>query len=452
MEGIETPQIVVVGGKKTNDYFISSHFYSGGPVGLFTGIQIKILIPDIKLAIYEKHTEYQRKHVLRLNKLTTFFGFPPHPLLTDMINNLPSVVRTSVLEGQLLDIAKQLKIPIHYRHITNLSEFSNAQVIIGADGSHSLVREIVFENKMKYENVLKYVLEVKYEVYGQGEKLDYVKYQYRTQKQMKYIIEEHIGTEKDNRTPITIHLLIDQQTYEQMKQATFKNPFYLRTHKHLMPNDLLDTIMLWLNVKKEYANEKRVENSERITTIALACYASANVVHYDEDKAQHICLVGDAAFGVPFFRSLNNGIICSRKLASCIELFFKSNSAQTNGGSLLNNMTYEWTKFVNRTHSLIHLNQPLQAYSQFVQTLAGKEIIVAQNKAHLLFAADMMNKINGAVPWQVNCWSKKEVDHFKHNNDDSSEEIVHEGHAGISEVDDEYDLVQEFDLIPTNTS
>jgi len=436
---------------KANNYYNRKHiyFYLAGPIGLFTAIQIKVLVPEINLVVYEKHAEYQRKHVLRLNKATTFFGFPPHPLLTDLISNLLPVIRTSALEIQLLELAKKLRIPIEYKNITTLNEFSDAHIIIGADGSHSLVRQLVFNNKMNIQDILKYVIEIKYEVYGEGKKLDYIKYQYPTQKQLKYIIQEHIGSQKDDRTSITLHLLVDEWIYDQMKSATFKQPYYLHSHKYLIPKDLLDTITIWLNVKKDYANEKRVEHSEKITSVALAVYESAEVVHYDEKKHQYTCLVGDAAFGVPFFRSLNNGIICSRKLASCIQLCCGNRSIRTGSGGFLNNLRFEWTKLVNEAHSLFNLNKPLKAYSQFVHILATKEIIAAQNKANFLFAAGVINKINGAVPWQVNRWSSSEIDHFKEeiNDNDGSIGITdNEIHSNATE-DENYDLVQEFDFM-----
>ncbi|CAF3154812.1 unnamed protein product [Rotaria sp. Silwood2] len=174
IEEEQSPQIVVIG---------------GGPVGLFTAIQIKILLPQVNLVIYEKHQQYKRNHVLRLNKMRTFFGLPPSLLLKNMIDNLPSIVRTSVLESQLLELSKQLQIPIVYRNIENLNQFSDSRVIIGADGSRSIVRQLVFNNKMEYEKVLKYVIEIKYEVNGQDQKLDFIKYQYRTQKQLKYLVD-----------------------------------------------------------------------------------------------------------------------------------------------------------------------------------------------------------------------------------------------------------------------
>jgi hypothetical protein len=90
----------------------------------------------------------------------------------------------------------------------------------------------------------------------------------------------------------------------------------------------------------------------------------------------------------------------------------------------LNNLKFEWTKLVNKVHSLFNLNEPLKAYSQFVHMLATKEIFVAQNKANFLFAADVMNKINATVPWQVNKWSDSEVEHFKQEINDNDGSVV----------------------------
>lgn len=420
---------------------------------MFTGIQIKILLPDINLVIYEKHEQYQRNHVLRLSKARAFFSLPPNLLLRTMIDNLPSIVRTSVFETQLLEIAKELRIPIRYKTIDNLNEFSQSQILIGADGSHSIIRKLIFNNEMETEQVLKYVLEIKYEVYGQGEKLDYLRYHYPTQKLIKYIIEEHIGTQKDNRTPITLHLLIDENMYEQMKSATFKQPYYLHTHEHLIPKDLLESITIWFNVKTEYANEKRVENSEKLTCVVLSLYQSNSFVHHDETNDQYICLVGDAAFGVPFFRSLNNGLVCSQKLASCIQIFYKEYSSEIRDENFFNNLKFQISTKVNQLHSLVNFDRPFRAYNQFVYLLAKEEIMVAQNKANFLFAAEIMNKINGRVPWQVNKWSTNELEKFKQKTDDHHKNEIETNDEidSISDANETYELVQEFEYIPSMT-
>ncbi|CAF4566519.1 unnamed protein product, partial [Rotaria sp. Silwood2] len=257
-------------------------------------------------------------------------------------------------------------------------------------------------------------------------------------------------TQKENRTPITLHLLIDKQIYEEMKSATFKQPYYLHSHQHLIPKDLLETITIWFNVKKEYANEQRIENSEKITCIVLAVYQSSEFVYYNEEKKQYTCLVGDAAFGVPFFRSLNNGIMCSKKLSLCIQSCFSEYSSQTyRSGDLLTNLKFALKKTKNELHYLINWNKPLNAYNQYVHVLANLEVIFAEKKAALLFAREMMNKITGTAPCQVNKWSSSKVEKFKQTKNDNNEsEIIMNDDVDTMEMDDEnYELVQEFDLV-----
>jgi 2-polyprenyl-6-methoxyphenol hydroxylase-like FAD-dependent oxidoreductase len=55
MEDISRKNIVIVG---------------GGPVGLWTAIQLKRRRPDLEIRIYERYETYQRSHVLRLEHLS----------------------------------------------------------------------------------------------------------------------------------------------------------------------------------------------------------------------------------------------------------------------------------------------------------------------------------------------------------------------------------------------
>jgi hypothetical protein len=50
-------------------------------------------------------------------------------------------------------------------------------------------------------------------------------------------------------------------------------------------------------------------------------YESADVVHRDSEQRVW-ALVGDAAFGLPFFRALNDGLLCATELSRCICLDF----------------------------------------------------------------------------------------------------------------------------------
>ena len=47
----DQPEVVIVG---------------GGPVGLWTGVQLKKRQPNAVVIVYERYPEYQRNHVLRL--------------------------------------------------------------------------------------------------------------------------------------------------------------------------------------------------------------------------------------------------------------------------------------------------------------------------------------------------------------------------------------------------
>lgn len=52
-------------------------FVGAGPVGLWTAVQIKILCPWASILMLEKYAEYQRKHVLLLDK-ASLHGIPDH--------------------------------------------------------------------------------------------------------------------------------------------------------------------------------------------------------------------------------------------------------------------------------------------------------------------------------------------------------------------------------------
>ncbi len=49
-----------------------------------------------------------------------------------------------------------------------ITEFPSAKMIVGSDGSHSVVRKQVFGNKMDVYESLQYIVDIKYEIYGKG--------------------------------------------------------------------------------------------------------------------------------------------------------------------------------------------------------------------------------------------------------------------------------------------
>ncbi len=386
-----------------------------GPVGLWTAIQTKILLPGASIVIIEKYREYKRSHVLRLNKMSMIRA-PAHSDLQKLIDRIPSVVRTNVLEDELLTLAKKLDITIVYKNITDVGKeiqemFPDCMAVVGADGSHSITREQIFGGAMSVKETLKQIVEIKYEVNGPTRKLNFVTEFYPTQKLIEFIAEESVGKIRYGKTPVTVRFMVPKKIYEQMKDATFKNPFYVPTHRDRIPEKLLEAITLWMNVRYHCTKEERVAGSEKISALHLDVYQSDKVSYDDKDHHRAYFLVGDAAFGVPFFRALNNGLLCGSKLAFCLSDLLSDHLKSYTPKSFMGKLKVGVLKAMNTVHNFVNAGV-LNAYSIYVASLAMTEIATARTKSGALFAATLMNKVNGAVPWQVNVWPKEKEKMF----------------------------------------
>eukprot|EP00026_Physarum_polycephalum_P007999 Phypoly_transcript_08073.p1 GENE.Phypoly_transcript_08073~~Phypoly_transcript_08073.p1 ORF type:complete len:361 (+),score=66.55 Phypoly_transcript_08073:422-1504(+) len=205
---------------------------------------------------------------------------------------------------------------------------------------------------------------------------------------MNHIAEEHIGKMKNEISPVTLRLLVSAEEFEPLKKASFKSPFYIPTHQAQIPPKILESIRIWMNVKTQLYAERRVPGSEKLTALDLAVYRARDFVKIDaaHAHARAFCLVGDAAFGVPFFRALNNGLLSGTRLAEELAKLADSDFA-----------------------SLEHLNR----YNTYMSDLANGEIDSAKRKEVVLKSAGMFVSISGSVPWQVNKWPHAKVQLFK---------------------------------------
>jgi len=238
----------------------------------------------------EKYAEYQRKHVLRLNK-SSFKGSVSHPVIQELTSSLPSIVRTSVIESRLREIAQNLGIRIVTGfsvsdiHETIQTLGVSPGIVVGADGSHSHVRREVFGGLMAVHDSLQHIVDVKYEVYGDAKQMSFLNQVYPTLKLMSFVAEEHVGTntkslplptysatvsasltttaattntttpmsieveatvattamaDRSTRNPVTLRLIVDRDTGERLKDATFKSPYQIPTHRDRIPQSLIN--------------------------------------------------------------------------------------------------------------------------------------------------------------------------------------------------------------------
>ena len=169
--------------------------------------------------------------------------------------------------------------------------------------------------------------------------------------------------------------MIDTNTYANVKEASFKSPFRIPTHSKEIGENLLESIKIWLNAKKVLKNESRVPGSEKLSSLNLSVYQAKNVGIYDKNKA--FFLVGDSAFGVPYFRALNNGLMCGTKLA-------------------------EYLSVVLDDSSKANVEKCIAGYSYYVKKLASIEISRAKSKQHFFKLGQLALKVKDVLSMKAN--------------------------------------------------
>lgn len=194
-----------------------------------------------------------------------------------------------------------------------------------------------------------------------------------------------------------------------------------------LPQPLKQALTLWLNAKADFVGEVRVWGTETITSVNLSVYSAPTAVTYAQQVVgehaslppqQHtgvllpvqqvplspqpttpnsptewtdvevveappppplpprvFALCGDAAFGVPYFRALNNGLECASVLSSSI-----SQHGEAGGNA--------W-----RSPS-----RPLDAYAAFVAEKVTSEVAEARVKRSVMWVAQRTAALAHSIP------------------------------------------------------
>lgn len=336
-----------------------------GPASLWSLIQAKLKNPRLDILIFEKRKEYARKHLLTIDK-SSFKGAHDDPAFRDLYESFGTHIRTNELEAQLKEFATKLGINIEYQEIKDVEDlmahYPDTKVFVGAAGRRDVMRQQIFKDEMREDSNLEHIAEIKYDVAGTTRGLYPIMEKVPLECHVKHLTEEKVGREKDGTTPVTLRFFINDDEYEQMQEARGGEYFTLNDEDKIPPM-LKATIDNWLNARYKLAEEVRVVDSERITVTELGVYASKEFVKKN-DRNQYCVLLGDAAFGVPFFRALNNALLCGSFLADCLAL-----------------------------------NKPLQEYVTFIEGLAASEIQSAKLKATGIDTVETFVKLGrGTLP------------------------------------------------------
>ncbi|MDE1153973.1 MAG: FAD-dependent oxidoreductase [Micavibrio sp.] len=383
-------------------------FVGAGPVGLWTAIQAKKRNPQAQIQVYERYTEYQRSHVLRLehfsmllygkkskNPLEKRFyeevtGKKLGTLSAAFSQAVGSVfIRTHDLEKALKSYAGALGINIAYEKIESPQDAMDlhpeCRHFVAADGAHSNMRKMLLGENDKQEFPLQYVVEVKYQANGKAGQLDFSSENYKTNKLMQNMAFEYVGREKEGTTPVTLRFFTDKQTYDNLPQASFKQPLTLNDGR--LPQRLSQDIQTYMSVRALKAGEEYREGSAKVSKLTLSLYAArkfaVNLLGKNKGQDRSWFFVGDAAMGVPYFRALNSGIIIGSQLGTILTRKWLSPKAKAMVFNAIRPLNIAW------------------------------EFTAARGKNLGIKAYDKFRRASAEVPWEMVKWDDKEVQDFR---------------------------------------
>ena len=315
-------------------------FVGGGPVGLWTAIQTKLLT-NKNILIIEKYLEYKRADI-RLNiDSSSFAGVPDYEPLKALIQKWGGrVVPIKEMEEALTKCAHDLGIKILKGKAADpkllQQEYPTAKLFIGSDGAKSAMRRELFGDAYKFNTPLQYIVQVQYQIKtpeaerdGFFHKLKGSVSSYTKQKFAGHLITQIVRAQDHGQSQVTLRIFVDKNTYEAMADAVFSNPYYFETDLDKVPDSLKKTLIKWWGAQKDQEIIGDVAKTNKITVIPLASYAVQEPFKMvekagDPDDSVGVGLAGDASQGYPFFRAINNGLLLGTRLAQCTGRAFEA--------------------------------------------------------------------------------------------------------------------------------
>ncbi len=296
-----------------------------GPIGLYTAIQVKLLNPKKDIIMFEKYKIYQRNHTVQIDQ-SSFRNAVNDPVFKEILEGFGTSVPTSEIENKLLNFAEKIGIVIEYKKIGSIEEITsvhpNLEIIIDASGSHSVCRKLFqTDNNDVVLNNLNYLVDLKYEVIGPTRYLNAWTEVPKTILNVNHLVTESVSklSKETNKTQVSLHIFVNESEYNVLKDFNSFGKPIVDLNSPYIGIDLYKTIKYWLDSRMKITNEVANEKSFKLTTTNLSEYYATNV--HTIIKGIDCYLVGDAAFGVPYFRNINNGFLSANVLSKVCSKF-----------------------------------------------------------------------------------------------------------------------------------
>lgn len=250
--------------------------------------------------------------------------------------------------------------------------------------------------------LIQHALEIKYTVHKAPlSPLDMTLHAYPTLKVIGHLLQEIISANRDNPNHTDVTLRINVSADEYAPLAAFKagNPLYLSTwvlaasdisasqlqhhHQHitttpslnevtsLVPNSILHALRVWMNARFCFNGDDQIDaTTVRVSSVELNAYLAQQTTQSSVNGRVTYHLVGDAACGVPFFRSLNTGWHAASYLAKWMH------SECIRQDAMLHPASMSWTSRLTAKFK----HHTMLSYENYMYRLGMTEIAKAESK------------------------------------------------------------------------
>ncbi|MCH9625838.1 MAG: hypothetical protein S4CHLAM123_10200 [Chlamydiales bacterium] len=335
-----------------------------GPAGMATAGALKVLNKNLRICVLDKRAETRRHYGLKLakdsmNDLINILksGSCPEDSkeLTQLLERWKSkTLKVSVIEDELTKKAEDLGVRVirneeYTPHITpeNLGNllggelaaknegliqkelreiFSEAKVIVGADGRHSAVRKAAMgldECVLVDRQEMSYVLEIKCEVpvgveRVHGRKINSLE---DTLCEGVRFVTRGRGNEEATQ-PLSVHYFVGKKTFEAFKEANDAQPWDLETLElHAQTDPIVQSQLAKIKHSIEKVTQDNGEvTNVRIKRLPISVYRSREAVKLYKERI--VTLVGDAHKGAVLQRGVNLAFKEAGMLAKAIDQYF----------------------------------------------------------------------------------------------------------------------------------
>ncbi|MBO9484374.1 hypothetical protein [Salinisphaera sp. G21_0] len=345
-------------GQPLNHRALKVAYVGMGPIALYNALQLKAEQPDTDIEMFEKRAEYARNHTVHIDdQCFRSLKSYDHPVLTQGMAQLRDKIRRQhghisckELETDLKLIAQQMGITMHAGSDYEVVAIGDGKVtfksgealfdaLVCADGTHSKCRKALLkmadnpdyqgediffselsstdeDSEFTAKKDLQYRVRVKYQVQGPTKKLasgwlNFSRYVYAAFKVMVSPVEERIHPLNEKTNEVTIDFFISKEEFDSLSGYNLGNAAKLSDSK--VSDSLKEKIKNWQTIKHQFCQETIIADTEELTPYTLSMF-HARQVHCVTPSGKLLCIAGDAATSLPYYRSLNNFLVVGAKL------------------------------------------------------------------------------------------------------------------------------------------